>query len=830
MCTADGGVWAWFYMKSIPWRFRASGDRLSILEGATVRWADLAGHRVHIRRTAHPVPYSVWARNLDDATPNPLVVPKGAPTWPDYLVGAQQHQAQAGLEAPQTYIAVRLSTQKFDPDDLARILTESDVSEQKIVKARAALARVTSMVRKQGFRAKPVQSRVLGWLIHSSVGLGAPVSVASLAGPSNEWQTDDMDTFTQPVYAEAEPLAKTVKIQAMRDGKEYVRHVAVLSVGRMNDKLNTESPAFVPWLSATDRLPFSVEVAATFDVVPPEQMSGKATFFRQRAESIYEHHVKDHGETPKPSTLRGIRDAIRVEDEITTGDKETAVRVVGPIRFAVSAPDEATVLERVNVLTDEYAMNHKIALHHTYGQYPMYREFIPGEPTSAVGFQRVMPAYYAATAVPNAGTELGDKNGIYLGRAGNRAVYFDTHGGPRRNRSGMVLVAAEPGGGKSTLAGMLAEIEVRRGHKVVMFDPSGALAALCEMPALAAVSEHVPLSGAIPGTLNPYWLIPEPKFDQADSAKDHTTSLKEADKERREEMIDTLTSLLPEVKPTAERAITRAVNEVGGRYGTNPWRIVHKLEKSDSELERDLGSEFREAASMKGTSLVFPEDEHAPTVLVDNRSDKLLTVMTMLGLDSPPADTPRADWTPRERKAGMVLHLAARYAQRAMYADKLPKSIWSDETGIIAGGQSAFRSMLTRGSRDSRKTNTLFGILSQNPQDLLDLAPQITNLVGAAFFGTIKDPEAAAAALKILGVPEGHGYEKALRNLSSTDDGEDEESGHFLFRNWTDEVDEVYVDLAGWRDDLLDTLDTTPPQAVSDTFVEPSWTDELVLA
>lgn len=817
LLLASDGVWAWFRMGSTPWAFRSAGYRATVLDAATLRWADLAGHRVHLRRTAHPVPYSVWAERLDHATPHPLEVPAGAPTWADYLTGAQERMAQTRMENPSSYIGVRLTTQRIKPEDLPRVFQLSDTSSDRVVKVREALDRVTGTVSKGGFDAKPIPARLLGWLIHASVGLGAPVSVASLAGGADDWLAEDMDAFTHPVHAATGPLSKTVTMRAMRDGREHQRHIAVLSVGRMEDR-DTESPAYDPWLTHSDRLPFPVEWSAAFDVLHPAEYGERATFFRQRAESIEEHY-EEHDETPPRSVARGILDAGRIEDEVTDQPKEVAVRLSGPIRCAVSARSETEVLARVALLVDAYAMNQRIALHHTYGQYPMYREFIPGEIASGAGFQRVLPAYYAATAVPNASTALGDGEGPYLGVAGHQAVMWDPTWGTRHNKSGLVLIGGGLGSGKSTVAGAIVEPAVRRGHQSVIFDPSGPLAALCDMPALADHSRHVELSGAEPGTLNPYWLIPEPVRGHYESDKEWRAATREANIERRDLIVDAFTMLLPDRGPGAVTRIEHAVNTVGGDYATNPWRVVRALEAGD-DLAQTIGAQLRNVAELKGARLIFPEDESARVVDARAVGDALLTVITMRGIVTPPVGTPREHWNRAERMAVPVLHLAARYAMRAMYANRLPKTIIADETGIVASGASTFRSFLLRGSRDSRKTNTCFCVLSQNPADLLELAPQITNLIGSAFMGRLEDDETAAAALKILGAPTGHGYEKALTSGM--------EPGEFLMRDWNGNVDKVRVDL-DWRPDLLATLDTTPKQETKDS-AKASWTDELVTA
>jgi len=79
-----------------------------------------------------------------------------------------------------------------------------------------------------------------------------------------------------------------------------------------------------------------------------------------------------------------------------------------------------------------------------------------------------------------------------------------------RERSGLAVFVAEPGGGKSTLLGALGYLAARRGVQVTLLDPSGPLARLCAMPELRPFSRVLNLTGSEQGTLAPYALIPTP--------------------------------------------------------------------------------------------------------------------------------------------------------------------------------------------------------------------------------------------------------------------------------------------------------------------------------
>lgn len=819
----DDGVWAWFRLGAVAWDYKSSGDQASVLQGHSMRWADLSGLEVQMRRLSHPVDHEGWGRRLFRATPAPIETPEDAPTFLDLIHGAERRIASLGLTTPITYIGVRITEQTPTEDHHLRCIHNGCTKDAKHEKLHQELVRVTSTVGKSGWRGKPISSRVWGWLTQESTALGCPVDVQALAGDPDVWTDDDVTAFTNSTHVSAAPGDMTVTVRAIREGHEHVRHVAVLTAGRMEDQ-DDEHPSFIPWLTASDNMPFPVDWSARFRILPPQEALTDAERAHRRAKSIRSGYVDDHGEKPPPRYDRGILDAERIVDEIHEGTREVRPRLAGVLRAAVSGATPAEAIENSRTLTAFYAENCRIALHHLYGQYAQTREFIPGESYSKIGYQRRMPTYYAATAAPNAGVQLGDGEGMYLGASGHRAVFFDPTWGPRHNKSGLVVLPGNLGSGKSTLLGAFAEFMVRSGHQTVIFDPSGPLAVLTKMPAFRDVAQVVELAGADPGTLNPFWLLPDPRREDHGTDKEFEQEFREVTAERMDLMIDAANMLLEEEMPGARKAIARAVSQVGGAYGTNPWRVVRALEQG-SEVAQDVAQQLRDASRMKGASLIFPEDQDAETVRARGLGDALFTVITMRGLATPRTSDARR-WSRAERMSVPVQHLAARYALRAMTANKRPKLIAVDETKLATGGDSAFRGAVMRGTRDSRKFNTCFVLLGQNPSDMLTLDEEgeFENLIGAAFVGRLKGKKSAAAGLQVLGAPTDHGYEEALLQQSA----ENDTPGRFVFRDWNGNVGTLDVDL-WWRPDLLAALDTTPPSA-DDSAEAPHWRDDLVVA
>ncbi len=157
----------------------------------------------------------------------------------------------------------------------------------------------------------------------------------------------------------------------------------------------------------------------------------------------------------------------------------------------------------------------RVSLQHPKDQDWLAREFIPGEPLANTGYLRRMPVKLLAAALPQAASTVGDRRGDLIGRTAGtcrRPVFLDLHFPMEvRERSGLAVFVAEPGGGKSTLLGALGYLAARRGVQVTLLDPSGPLARLCAMPELRPYSRVLNLTGSEQGTLAPYALIPTPQ-------------------------------------------------------------------------------------------------------------------------------------------------------------------------------------------------------------------------------------------------------------------------------------------------------------------------------
>lgn len=798
LCFTDHEVWAWFALPTQPWAFRSDAKRSQLVLGAGDALAWLAGHRLHLRVTTRPYPSAQWAEHLDRLTPSPLA---GGDAWVERLVHAQRHLQTQTMAEKEIYLGVRLSRRPPSHRAIAKVWRRpGNIEHARLLPIHE---QVSERMALPGVEGRPVTSREMEWLLQRSVGLGLPAPAELSAVDLSTWEPEDMPRFTDHVDHVAAPFSRSVKVSGHVGDKEVTSHVAVLSVGRL-EEIETPDPSREPWLAHTDRLPFPVEWSCQFDVLSGTD-ARRAIQRKLLVVRDMQRHYAEHGLDEPLALDRQADQARQIEDQMSRGAEVAAARVHGWFRLAVSAPTEEQCLERARKVVTSYR-GRRVTIEHPRGQYGLLREFIPGEPVSTSAHRRRLPILYLTAGVPTASSRLGDRRGPYVGfTAGSsrRAVMFDTHFATEvRETSGLVPVVGGLGAGKSVLLGQITYEAVLRGIPAVVLDPSGPLARLTTMPALAAHSEHIDLTTAASGTLNPFEVVADP----AESAYPDEASYDEAKvlaaQDRKLLAIDVLKMLLPpslDAMPQTSLVLSDAVRQTRGEPTSSLWEVVQALEGHESAHGKVVANYLRDMAELPLSRLFFPSGSSR------KRLGSALTVLTMPGLLLPPRTVPREHWSTSEQLAVPLLHLAAWYATRAVYGRTMEsrKLVALDETHFL-GDWSAGRALFTRLGRDSRKWNTCVLAASQNPADVLGM--DVANFMSAAFVGRLEDEDAARDGLRMLRVPTGVGYEGALANLSaSRGDGAMRE---FVMRDVEGNVDKLRVDLS-WNPELFEALNTT---------------------
>ncbi|MEU5789206.1 ATP-binding protein [Micromonospora purpureochromogenes] len=807
-------VTAWYWLPEVRWAFRPDAEREALLSAISEQYAGLAGFRLHLRRTTRPFPADEWARTIDAHTAAPLPDVPGTPGWADHLVAAQRHLMSVNHAEGQTYLGVTFARRSLGDSLTERLLRTfgrgtADGERRKLGRTVEQFDEVLGAF---GMRGRRVTAQELEWLLYRSVALCmAPPGTLSPV-TNGRWERGDLLALTEQVERYRTPYGSTVKLVNRMTGEE--RHVAVLAVGRMEPLEIPERHE--PWLHFHERLPWPMEISTRVDIL------GSGDSFRNlehRLRMIRSQQLDyaEHGIDAPPELERLAKRALVIGDEMTTGLPVDSARAHGWHRIAVGGRTREECLERARRLIQLYSRELRISLQHPKNQDWLAREFIPGEPIANTGYVRRMPVNLLAAALPQAASTVGDRRGDLIGRTAGtcrRPVFLDLHFPMEvRERSGLAVFVAEPGGGKSTLLGALGYLAARRGVQVTLLDPSGPLARLCAMPELRPYARVLNLTGSEHGTLAPYSLIPTPLRSEFGSGaagdREFEIAVSNARAERRMLVQDICMMLVPpQVAREASTAtlFRHAVRQVPAEETSTLDDVVACLQGMDDDAGRELANLLLDTAEMPLAMLFFGRP---PEGLLG--ADAALTVITMAGLRLPDLKIEREYWSAEEALALPMLHTAHRLAVRRCYGGSMSsrKLVGLDEAHFMEGWRSG-RSFLVRLARDSRKWNLAALVASQNPKDILGL--DVQNLVSTVFVGRIaEDAEIASEALRLLRVPVDDGYEATLASLSAVDATSADRLGfrEFVMRDVDGRVQKVRVDVS-YVEGLLAHLDTTP--------------------
>lgn len=788
--TSRGGQrQAWYRLAPQRWNWRADGERESMVVATAQRLGELVGHMPTLRTTVRPSSAPEWGKRLTASAPRPL------PGWSDHVGRCVAHLAGQDLTDKECYLSVNLSKRGrwWWPFGAAQAVVE--------------LEEIDTIVAGPGLEGTPATEHELQWLFHRSVMLGCPTTD----------ELGDGEELVDRAYWSVEPFGQSVKVVADVNGEQVTRYVVVLTVGKMADQTLEE-----PWLAKMDRLGFPVEVTATLDVLPGEQVKKRA----EKALLRIKYQVENYEEHQLPAPWSLQEQQERAQEVINEVHRDQlAERVDGWFRFAVSGETEAEALARSKKVIKLFSPAIKIV--RPWAQYALAREFIPGEKLSSKAYRRRLPVLTAAAAQPAATATVGTRTGVYLGHTigagGKHVASWDLHRSMTvRERSGLTPIVGVPGSGKSTLVAALAYHATLAGIRTTILDPSGPLSALAQIDELRPYSKHVDLLSAKPGILNPWTVVLSPRRDNFATVREYEHACDMAAEQRRMLCVDVLMQFLPSaLADQAETliALRSAVRNVGNDRLASPRRVIEALRTAsitqvDSIMARHsrvVADFLDDVAKAPAAQLVFPTGDPSLDYQAADDDDKVLTIITMKGLQIPKEGSDRRAWSSDEIFALPLLHLAAWSVQATMYRGDRhePKLLGFDEVHALTRIASG-RLLINTSARDSRKWRTRVLLSSQNAADLLEAG--VSNLIDGAFVLRTEDPAHQREALNLIRVPVGVGYESALGTLSQQTRGAVGRSGR-REAVWSDGeggIERIVLDLGHLPDRVRRDIDTTP--------------------
>ncbi|MFF4771092.1 ATP-binding protein [Streptomyces sp. NPDC001255] len=774
--TRSGEVTAWYVAAPVRWSFRSAQDCEALIAAHAARFAELRGRRVHLRITHRPYGVAQWASDLHAASVGPL------PGWEEYLREEQLKVARLPLATKVVYYGVTVGKVTGLGRAAGRLRRGGPAAH--LAGLDAEVREVGRIMGGPGMNAAPASAADMDWLMARSLGLGLPAPLSDRPQPTGFWEETDLPTWTDGIeWTSPAPLSPYLTVSGDRAGERVTRCVSVLALGRL-DLPDLPQSGHAPWLQRLDRLPFPYELSATVRV--RESAEATAEILRQLdAVSAQVTHHDEHGLHPPVQLDRQREEGRDIEDEIRSGSDGLTTRTEAWVRIAVSATTPEALRDRIALVQRLYGQH--ATIEHPRAQYHLAREFVPGEPLATTAYRRRLPVRTLGGSLPAVSASIGDRIGPNLGYTSGTSrrpvMWHPWHSQEVREGSGLTAILGTLGSGKSVLGGTIVYHTLRMGVPWIVMDPSGPLTRLCTVPELRPYSKAIDLLGAEPGTLNPYRLVPDPRSehypaeayageeDPHRAARDaYERDVHAARGHRRTLALDVMLALLrPEIATTPQThlVLSRAVQMADQSQHGSPREIIARLramQDSHHDHARDLAGLLEDAAQLPQGQLIFPA--------VDGDDGHLmrqwrLVVLSLRGLALPSAGSPPAEWSEEERLSVPMLYLASWYAQREIYARDLGsrKGLLLDEAHELQRVSSG-RSLLRKTGRDSRKHSLRCLMLTQDGEDVLSAG--VANWIDTLFVGRTVGADAQAAALRLLGVEPGAGYEQMLGTLSSS--------------------------------------------------------------
>ncbi|WP_137725634.1 ATP-binding protein [Prescottella subtropica] len=813
---------AWFVQKPGPWNMRPVGKQRRYIQNEGLVLANLAESGVtglHRRLVRTPWPVRQWAQKHDEWA-EPIADVPGALSWADYLRGQQHAMLWGNPTMKGRYWGVELPPRSMmakgldwvgqwlvpvvDAPLLGRFAKlvqqwarDAHLNEQKAIADH--LATIERHLSGQGVNARPATPAQMDYLLLRSATLGLPLDADGVISGAGDWEESDVAALEDLANLELTPGDGYTTVHGQVGGRDYTGYAIVLTVGRMAPLPIPEK--MLPWQVVGDPSGEPLEWSERIQLKTKAQTLRNLRRRTAEIEAQFDHYTVEHDQVPPQELAEQHAIAQRVISDIEEDHSGLSVRTEGFYRVLVvgSTPEEAK--EKVSLLQEMYAP--RIRLEHEHGQYQLLREFIPGEPLANIAHCRRMNVEALAAGMGTVGDRIGDGRGVVIGQtasiAPRPAVWnlFAAH--ESKHKSGLTPIVAVPGSGKTFLAGVLVYQAVRAGAYGVVLDPSGPLKKLAQLPEFRGIAEVKALTGRTsrPGSLNPYRVIVDPRrtdpeYDPtgADYAEDtdpvaaaqaqYEADLRAAEAERISVAVSVLKMMLTPARlehEWTETVLQTAANMVGGERHHNLREVLDAIEKIGTQDEnvdlrscaRSVHQDLTMMSDLAEARVLFPErgsTGNADDVVNDGIR---LTVLTMPGLQLPPEGTDPSQWTPQQRMAGPLMHMAAWMANRLIY--ELPrwerKVLFLDENKYLEQ-TGAGRTLNLRIARDSRKFKVRALVCSQLPDDYLgvDGSDDKSALTYEVIIGDLGgNAHAIEGALKLLNLPAGEGYESLLAGL-----------------------------------------------------------------
>lgn len=589
------------------------------------------------------------------------------------------------------------------------------------------------------------------------------------------WGEGELATLRESYIEKGRKFLKIVQTDDY--GQEMVGYRATLCFSHFPDVLHF--PEQEPWIHYAGLLGLNFDMYSRFTLEPAQKVR------KQVEKKIAEINDEAKNATGAGGALPlGIQERL-VEATLLENDlsRDAEPWVFARHRLVVTAPTEEELRDRVQAVISHYAdMQIKLAWP-TGDQMQLLLEQQPADKVRVGAYMQRQTLSIISGGMPTAHSSVGDRRaegrgwlGPYIGSTTSRVrepVFFSPHVAPARHSPPGVLITGSPGGGKSFTAFTIACQMSIAGVSTIYIDPKADALPIQNLKGIGKVNVFDLKNGA-KGILDPF-------------------ALGTTEGEKILLAIESINMMTGGTAQSHSSILAPIVTEVAASAKPSLNAVVERLIESDIPEARDLGSTLGLLRRIPFSELCF-----SPQEVVNISPEDGLTIITLLGLDLPLAETPPSDYTLPNRLAATVMYLLTSFTRQLLVdMDKsVPKAVCIDEAWAVASTQSGSK-VIEEIARMGRSHNIAIILVSQNAQDFAK--GTIENSVSTKFAFRAKSKREVEGVLGLLDLENDPSNREFVQTLNN---------GECLMQDVDGRIARVQID--AWNEEWRRAFDTNP--------------------
>lgn len=633
-------------------------------------------------------------------------------------------------------------------------------------------------------RAQEVYAEELAFVIRKNFypAMPSPDIKELSVGEKDIWGEGEMCSL---VDAEIQNNPRFLKITQMVGDQELVGYRATLAFAKFPEVMGY--PERFPWIHLASLLSFATDFSSRFTLEPARKVRREVNRKNREAEDVARNQTGAGGQLSM-----GAAEQLQTGEELDYFlSKSSEPWVFGRHRIAVEASSEDELRTRIRNVIDRYKRSDIFVVWPTGDQMNLFMEGLPNDQVRVPSyFQRHQLSIIAGGVPAGAGT-VGDfvsRNsegrelgwlGPYLGHTTSTTrepVFLSVHSAIARNNPPGIVITGSPGGGKSFAAFTLTYQMALQGIWTIYIDPKGDAIPMGSLPGLES-SRVLNLREGNAGILDPF-SIGNNIATQKDLA------------------IETISLMLggrDQIDNAQFSQLARVVQAVTAQPDPSLSKIVDKLLGSTNEAAEALGQTLNIIRELPYAKLAFSSKREFTI-----RPDQGLTIITLTGLDLPPAELNRSAYTNGNRLAVAIMYLLTSFTRQLMInLDKAhKKAIVIDEAWAVtstAQGQKIVQEV----ARMGRSLNTGLVLVSQNAGDFG--GEGVRNSVATKLAFRAKTNEEIAEILSFFELENNDDNRAVIRELNN---------GECLMQDAEGRIARVQVD--AWNPLMTEAFETNP--------------------